>query len=1051
MEKNKFLNSIKNKFSRFAKNLWGLLLATILISGQSFGQCTHTFTGYDSYGDGWNGASVMIMVNNQPVGGIAMTTGTSESVTFQASDGDVIKLDWIPGDYDYEISWECMDGANNTIAMGVYGDAGVGAGACPLPTPCATLDYAQDFETGSTFLTATTGSQSIVSIDGTAANASIYGLHMEGNTYTGWSSSYSTGPDAFNNSPTHIASVSREICAPSQPTVTLKFNKMQTYTYNPNYSWFRVTVDGNPIADVNGRTYFNGTNNVWGPMEYNLSPYTGSAFTLAFETCNKYYTGYTTVGMGGDASYIDDITIGQSSGLSPPTVPGLISGTDYPNSGQTIIYSVGPVSGADTYTWTAPTGWLIMGGQGTTSITVKSNNNAGTISVTATNIAGTSLPSTLTVTSAVLVTSYPYETAFENETNDVTTASATGFTFNENGWRNVTGDDGDWRTDAGGTGTTNSGPGGGASSGVSDHYPGTSSGKYIYTEASTPNYPSKEFHLWSPPFDLTSLTSPTLTFWYSMYSVSGAQMALQYSLDNGNTFESLNLPFMCVTTYPIAVIYQNMGTSWRQGLVDLSSLQSNSNVMFRFIIQTGTSWDSDVCLDDIKLVDAANTSVDVGENITLGSSAYDNAYGLILNGSSSQTIVPAGYNISHITINNSNGVTIEGSDLKIDNTLTLTNGVLTTGTNKVIISNTSTSSLIGGSNTAFINGNLRRYLATNTDTYSFPIGNGTGTGNYQKVDLINGSLVGVGYIDASTSDMGGGNMTELSPQNAQWNGTILAEVYDKNWTLTPNTQPTGGTFGVNLYLNGVGGGTLLDDEFTILKRPTGSTTWGDWDAFNSTTTIPAAGQPGRTVADGFMQKSGFTSFSDFGGGGGGGGPLPIVLTSWNAEIVGESTSLTWTVESQINNDFYTIHRSLDCEKWEEVAKVAGAGNSNMTMEYQIFDESPYIGQSYYRLMQTDYDGRYEMFRPIGIFWDKPIKLSINPNPVEEVLTLYLSETLRGVTHITIFNTKGQKIYSKGFIGNWKVIELDVAEYQKGYYLLDVDHNHRKGTLKFIKE
>ena len=27
-----------------------------------------------------------------------------------------------------------------------------------------------------------------------------------------------------------------------------------------------------------------------------------------------------------------------------------------------------------------------------------------------------------------------------------------------------------------------------------------------------------------------------------------------------------------------------------------------------------------------------------------------------------------------------------------------------------------------------------------------------------------------------------------------------------------------------------------------------------------------------------MQKSGFTSFSDFGGGGGGGGPLPIVLT-----------------------------------------------------------------------------------------------------------------------------------------------------------------------------
>ena len=67
MEKNKFLNTIKNKFSLFAKNLWGLLLATLLISGQSFGQCTHTFTGYDSYGDGWNGASVTITVNSAPV------------------------------------------------------------------------------------------------------------------------------------------------------------------------------------------------------------------------------------------------------------------------------------------------------------------------------------------------------------------------------------------------------------------------------------------------------------------------------------------------------------------------------------------------------------------------------------------------------------------------------------------------------------------------------------------------------------------------------------------------------------------------------------------------------------------------------------------------------------------------------------------------------------------------------------------------------------------------------------------------------------------------
>ena len=29
------------------------------------------------------------------------------------------------------------------------------------------------------------------------------------------------------------------------------------------------------------------------------------------------------------------------------------------------------------------------------------------------------------------------------------------------------------------------------------------------------------------------------------------------------------------------------------------------------------------------------------------------------------------------------------------------------------------------------------------------------------------------------------------------------------------------------------------------------------------------------------------------------------------------------------------------------------------MNYNIFDENPYVGQSYYRLMQTDYDGKNE--------------------------------------------------------------------------------------------
>ena len=603
-----------------------------------------------------------------------------------------------------------------------------------------------------------------------AANGSLLGLHLEGNTSSSWSSSYSTGALAFANSPAHIASVSREICAATLPNVTLTFDKKQTHSFNPNYCWFRLTVDGIPVPDDQGNIYYNSDNGAFKTFTYDLSMYAGQDFTVAWEGCMKYYYQYYNEG---DNIYIDNISITETSGGSPPSAPGTISGNDYPNADQTgITYSVVAGGNVDTYTWTVPNGWSITAGQTTNTITVSSGSIDGNVEVYATNIYGTSVTSTLGVKSAELENTFPYGVDFEDEAQHSTTASATGFEFVANGWRNVDGvDDGDWRADAGGTGSVNTGPGDGTGSGQSDHSPGTIVGKYLYVESSSPNFPSKEFHLWSPPFDLTVMAVPTLTFWYSMYSASGAQLALQYSLTDGNTWEPVNLAFMCTTTYPLPVIYQNMGPTWRQGLVDLSSIQSEDNVMFRFVMQTGTSYDSDICLDDIKMVDAAATAVGVGENITLGSSAYSGAYGLELNGSSSQTITPNGYNVANITINNSNGVTISGGDLKVDGILTLTDGVISTGSNKIVISATMTGAVVGGSTTAFINGTLRRYIPTSTGTYSFPIGNGTGTGNYQRVDLINGNLAGVSYIDASTSDMGGGNMTELSPTKCtmEWN------------------------------------------------------------------------------------------------------------------------------------------------------------------------------------------------------------------------------------------------------------------------------------------
>lgn len=84
-----------------------------------------------------------------------------------------------------------------------------------------------------------------------------------------------------------------------------------------------------------------------------------------------------------------------------PLTPGSINGsTSSCPTTAGLTYSVSPVANAATYIWVVPTGWTITAGQGTYSITVTAGSfgQNGNISVSASNIIGTSGLSTLAVT-----------------------------------------------------------------------------------------------------------------------------------------------------------------------------------------------------------------------------------------------------------------------------------------------------------------------------------------------------------------------------------------------------------------------------------------------------------------------------------------------------------------------------------------------------------------------------------------------------------------------------------------------------------------------------
>lgn len=126
-----------------------------------------------------------------------------------------------------------------------------------------------------------------------------------------------------------------------------------------------------------------------------------------------------------------------------PAQPGAISGNATVCENATgEVYSISPVNGASSYTWTVPSDASIVSGEGTTSIIVNFGINSGDICVTADNGCGASEQtcSAITVNTAPSITIQPSdETNCEGgNTSFSVTATGTGLTYQ---WQVNTGSD----------------------------------------------------------------------------------------------------------------------------------------------------------------------------------------------------------------------------------------------------------------------------------------------------------------------------------------------------------------------------------------------------------------------------------------------------------------------------------------------------------------------------------------------------------------------------------------------------------------------------------
>lgn len=177
-------------------------------------------------------------------------------------------------------------------------------------------------------------------------------------------------------------------------------------------------------------------------------------------------------------------------------------------------------------------------------------------------------------------------------------------------------------------------------------------------------------------------------------------------------------------------------------------------------------------------------------------------------------------------------------------------------------------------------------------------------------------------------------------------------------------------------------------------------------------------------------------------------PLPIELLTFKGEYTSKGNDLKWVTASETNNDFFTLERSSDGQNFKGIAQVKGAGNSTQELSYDYIDVWAPEGINYYRLKQTDFDGKYSYSNIIALRSLKKDELFlVYPNPSNGSFVITVKEFTKEGYGIRITNSLGQLVFSSD---NNTEEQLRLSpDLNEGVYTISLVMNNERVNKKMV--
>lgn len=261
----------------------------------------------------------------------------------------------------------------------------------------------------------------------------------------------------------------------------------------------------------------------------------------------------------------------------------------------------------------------------------------------------------------------------------------------------------------------------------------------------------------------------------------------------------------------------------------------------------------------------------------------------------------------------------------------------------------------------------------------------------------------------------------------------ILRYFEVNPAVNENLNATTRFYFYDIDLNGYDISSLI-----LFRREDGATVW-----------TKEGGILTETIDFNYLEKSAIEAFSTWAIAADN-VVVPVELVFFEAEAVDNEIVFTsWQTASEINNSHFEVERSQNGSDFETIGRVEGEGTTTQTQNYDLTDEQPYEGTSYYRLKQVDIGGQYEYSDIQQVYIEIETGIVLFPNPAEEFVNIRIPQTV-DFDSFAIYNGQGKLVHQEDALDGH--LQIDIAELASGMYIFELLSKSKSiKQIKFIKQ